>query len=131
MTTKPTVAVVDDDQIYRLTMTKLLQSTELVNTILQFENGKLVLEYLEKNNNSQLLPDIILLDINMPIMNGWGVLEGYKKIQPMLKKQPQIYMVSSSSNEEDIAKVKSYGFVKDYIVKPIRRDGLLELLKLY
>lgn len=130
MITKPIIAVVDDDQIYRLTMNKLLQSTNLVDSVLEFENGKLILQYLQEHNKTKQLPDIILLDINMPIMDGWGVLEGYKKILPTLSKQPKIYMVSSSSHEEDMAKVRLYNFVSDYIVKPIRRDGLLELLKI-
>lgn len=129
MPTKPIIAVVDDDKIYRLTMERLLQSTNLVKTVLEFENGKFMLQYLQEYNNSQPFPDIILLDINMPIMDGWGFLKGYAKLLPTLKKKPKIYMVSSSSNEEDINKSKTYTFVIDYIVKPIRKDGLLKILK--
>ena len=66
MSLLPIIAVVDDDTIYRRTVQKLLQSTELIENVLVFENGYFILDYLQNKENEQQLPDIILLDINMP-----------------------------------------------------------------
>uniref|UniRef100_UPI0025E6C08B response regulator n=1 Tax=uncultured Flavobacterium sp. TaxID=165435 RepID=UPI0025E6C08B len=67
----------------------------------------------------------ILLDVNMPIMNGWQFLEEFSKISATLPKMPTIYMISSSNNEVDIEKAKGFnGTVKDYFLKPICKEDI-------
>ena len=128
MNNLPFIAVVDDDPIYRLTIQKLLESTGVVGKILEFENGYPILRYLQDHLND--LPDIILLDINMPGMGGWDFLNAYEKILSTLSKRPKIYIVSSSSNDQDIAKAKTYTCVTNYITKPIKKDNLIKQLNL-
>lgn len=130
MSVLPIIAVVDDDAVYRRTVQRLLQSTELIENVLTFENGHFILDYLQNEENEQQLPDIILLDINMPQMNGWAFLDAYEKLKPKLSKSIRIYMVSSSSNKEDIDKTKTYTCVASYIFKPFSKKDLFQVLNL-
>ncbi len=126
----PFIAVVDDDAIYRLAIKELLKSTGLVNHVLEFESGKPILNYLRQVKTPTEIPDIILLDINMPEMNGWDFLDAYEKIQDTLSKKAKIYIVSSSSNDQDILKARTYTCVTNYIVKPVRKSDLIKELEL-
>ena len=74
------------------------------------------------------LPDVIFLDINMPVMNGWQFLDEYHKILEQFKKPIYIYMVSSSVDDCDIQRSKEYSGVTDYIVKPINKIKYQELI---
>ncbi len=131
MSLLPIIAVVDDDTVYRRTVQKLLQSTELIENVLAFENGYFVLDYLQNQKNAEQLPDIILLDINMPQMDGWAFLDAYDKLKPELSKDIRIYMVSSSSSKEDINKAKTYNSVASYISKPFSKKDLFQVLNLH
>lgn len=75
------------------------------------------------------MPDVIFLDINMPIMNGWQFLEQFKQIQPKIDKEITIYLVSSSFDDRDINRSKEYTEVTDYIIKPVKRSNLLSVLR--
>ncbi|HPH99576.1 MAG TPA: response regulator [Chitinophagaceae bacterium] len=131
MSLLPIIAVVDDDTVYRRTVQKLLQSTELIENVLAFENGYFVLDYLQNQKDAEQLPDIILLDINMPQMDGWAFLDAYDKLKPELSKDIRIYMVSSSSSKEDINKAKTYNSVASYISKPFSKKDLFQVLNLH
>jgi CheY-like chemotaxis protein len=131
---KHNVCLIDDDKIYQFTARKILESTGLAKNILSFYNGKEAIGFFqEKQNNSKdELPDVIFLDINMPVMNGWQFLDEYQKLNSSLKSAITIYMVSSSVDDSDIQKSKEYSTVAEYIVKPITRiryQQLIEQLK--
>ena len=92
-------------------------------------NGLEAIETIrEKLNLGVNMPDLILLDINMPIMNGWQFLDEYHKLMERFKKPIYIYMVSSSVDDCDIQKSKEYSGVTDYIVKPINKIKYQELI---
>ncbi|MFT6828560.1 MAG: CheY-like chemotaxis protein, partial [Roseivirga sp.] len=73
------------------------------------------------------LPEIILLDLNMPVMDGWQFLDQF--VQIPTKKKTTIYIVTSSIDPEDLNRAKSYEAVTNYLVKPINIDTLTEILK--
>lgn len=124
------VALVDDDSIFQLTASRMLKSTHLTSSVLQFLNGEEALRYLNENShNATILPDILLLDINMPYVDGWMFLSDYAELKLKLKKEILIYMVSSSIDPADINRAKANHSVKDYLVKPISREGFEQLLK--
>ena len=75
------------------------------------------------------MPDIILLDVNMPIMNGWEFLQAYKSIQHSMPKDIQIFLVTSSVDDADFRYAQQFTTVQDYIVKPISKDRMSELLQ--
>jgi CheY-like chemotaxis protein len=89
-----------------------------------------VLAYLNENkNNYNELPDIIFVDLNMPIMNGAMFLSKFAKLRPALVKHIDIYVVSSSIDPADIAVSKNYSFVLDYITKPITKSMLRKIVQ--
>ncbi len=127
---KHNVCLIDDDKIYQFTARKILESTGLAKNILSFFNGKEAIDFFLENHHKELdqLPNIIFLDINMPIMNGWQFLEEYYRLNSKLQKAITIYVVSSSVDDTDIQKSKQYTIVKDYLVKPINRIRYQQLL---
>ncbi|MFT7352059.1 MAG: CheY-like chemotaxis protein [Flavobacterium sp.] len=115
------VYIVDDDVVFHLIMKKLFQKTNLKLSTNYFKNGLEALEKLKsQNSDTDEIPDLILLDINMPICDGWQFLEEFKNISESVKNRIKIYLVSSSDNEADISKSKHYqGIVEKYYFKPM------------
>jgi len=125
----PLVALVDDDSIFQFTATRLIESAKLAKEILHFENGNEALQYLEKNAaNSDLLPDFLFLDINMPIVDGWMFLEDFEILKTKLVKEFPIYMVSSSIDPRDMSRAREFSEVKDFVIKPVTIERFSELL---
>jgi CheY-like chemotaxis protein len=120
--------IIDDDEIYLFTVKRVLEMHKLSDTVLEFRNGQDAIDFFSKHqHNQKALPDVILLDINMPVMNGWEFIEEFRKLQPVIAKPMNLYVVSSSVNSSDIDKAKSYPNVDDYLVKPISHAQLKEI----
>ncbi|WP_055442454.1 response regulator [Lacinutrix himadriensis] len=121
--------IVDDDDIYQFTIKKTIKSLNIAKNIIAFSDGEEALNFMIENlNNDEELPDVILLDINMPIMDGFQFMEEYIKIKPKLGKKIIIYMVSSSVDTSDIERAKKISEVSDYIIKPIKENQLTTIL---
>lgn len=124
-----TIWVIDDDFIYQTIINKLIQKTAVFSAHSSYMNGKEAIVALNKilidDYDTNLLPDIILLDINMPVMDGWEFMEEIKKIKSKIKKQISIYIVSSSIAIEDKNKSKTFPEIVGYIPKPISANDLL------
>ncbi len=124
------VCVVDDDEIFQFTMNLSLTSISSVGKVRIFDDGLEAIDFMLDNiNEQQELPDIIFLDINMPVMDGFQFMEEYIKIKPKVGKKITIYMVSSSVDPVDIEKAKLISDISDYIIKPIKQDQLKLLLE--
>lgn len=120
--------IVDDDDVYIYGIKKMLQKNPLCKKLKVFHNGEEALEFFKDlTNNPKDIPDIIILDINMPIMDGWEFLEEFIPLRPKLHKEVVIYMVSSSIDKHDIDRAKSISAISDYIIKPITEDKLKDL----
>ena len=95
-----------------------------INTML-FSDGEQAINFILDNlNQENNFPDVIFLDIDMPIMDGFQFMEEYIKIKPRVGKKITIYMVSSSLDPVDIGRAQKISAISDYIVKPI---GLVRL----
>jgi CheY-like chemotaxis protein len=119
------IGLVDDDEIYKFTVQKTLEIRNLAKKILPFSDGEEALKFLSDNiNNVDELPDLIFLDINMPIMDGFQFMDEYVKFHPKISKKITIYMVTSSVDPVDYKKAKNYAEISDFIVKPIYPEEL-------
>lgn len=123
------VCIVDDDDVYQFTMKISLKSFTSVNKILAFFNGEEAMNFMLDNLHTESeLPDVIFLDINMPIIDGFQFMEEYAKIKPEVGKKITVFMVSSSVDPIDIERAKKISEISDYIIKPIRENQLKTIL---
>lgn len=117
--------IIDDDEIYLFSVKKVIELNNFSGKIIAFRNGQEALEYFVNSQQDQAgLPDVILLDINMPVMNGWEFIEAFRKIRPSISKDIMLYVVSSSVDKSDVDKARSFTAVNDYLVKPITASQL-------
>jgi two-component system chemotaxis response regulator CheY len=118
--------VVDDDKIYHFLIKKLLKKNNIDINPCFFENGQEAINGLKsKINNNESTPDLILLDINMPVLDGWQFLEEFKNIKSFIKNEIAIYIISSSDNLTDKNRAKDFDEeIKDYYLKPVTGDAI-------
>lgn len=121
--------IVDDDEVFQFTIRIILKTITAVGDITVFYNGLDAINFILNNVNNQTdLPDVIFLDINMPVMDGFQFMEEYIKITPKLDKKITIYMISSSVDPIDIEKAKEIKEITNYIIKPIRENQLMAII---
>lgn len=119
------IALIDDDPIINLIHTKVIsKSTD--HQVIVYTNAQTAVEQFCAwlNSSPDLLPDIILLDINMPMMDGWEFLDAFQNIPVDARANCKVFMLTSSINNEDIEKSKTYKTVLDFISKPLTPEKL-------
>ena len=124
------ICIIDDDDVYQYTITNAIKKNSIVKKILVFSDGKEGIDFLIDNiANVEDIPDIIFLDINMPIMDGWQFLEQYVKLKPRVGKKVTIYMISSSVDPIDVKRAKAMSEISDYLIKPIKSEQVSEIIE--
>lgn len=121
------ILIIDDDEINNFIAGKLIKKIRentVVNTCL---NGLEGINYIKSKIDTDDFPDVIFLDINMPIMNGWEFLDLYSELNSEIKKKVTINMLSSSVYNEDIEKAKLYPAVSTFISKPLTIEKIQNL----
>lgn len=125
-----TLCIVDDDSVFQFITQKVVEKTRLVRNIKVFSNGLEAIEFLKSvREDPEALPDVILLDLAMPVLNGWDFLEEYVALRPSLGKQIVLYIVSSSIDPKDIERARSISEVTDFIIKPVTRDKFVAMVE--
>lgn len=126
---KINLLVIDDDDINIFIIKKIVEKTGYDIDMVAKSNGQLAIDYVNDTlaNNVDKFPNLILIDINMPVMNGWEFVEAYSTIGGT--PESDLYILSSSVYENDIEKTKSYPNVNGFISKPLSIERLTELLK--
>ena len=119
------ILIIDDDHVNNFIFSKIIKSSGISEDVETAMNGKSALKAINDTIAAkQKLPDIIFLDINMPVMNGWQFLEKYKELPECIKEHIKLYMLSSSVSHQDLEKAKEYEDVVDYISKPLTKEIL-------
>jgi CheY-like chemotaxis protein len=117
--------IIDDDAIFVFVLKKLLEKNGNFGNMIDFKNGNDAIDILFSKESE--LPCVILLDLNMPIIDGWQFLDQLEDSE--LKDQLNVYIMSSSIDRTDIEKSKTYSIVKDFISKPVNADKLNKILE--
>lgn len=119
------ICIIDDDQIYQIIVRKIVAKAEIFNKVACYENSNEALTDLRSSETS--LPNLILLDINMPGMDGWEFLTALQHHRPNLHNETSIYIVTSSISECDRQKALSLPIVSGFISKPLSVAKLKEI----
>ncbi len=129
------VLLIDDDFATNFINKKIIQKTNITEHIQVALNGKEAIDYLckqgkfESVNDEFPQPQLILLDINMPVMDGWEFIEAYKNLNLENKEDIIVVMLSSSFNPADKSKAESIVEIAAFKQKPMSRDALYEIIE--
>ena len=124
--------LIDDDTLANYINSRLIER-HLQSKPILYTDAKSALSQIRVWNNTdvKLLPSLIFLDIEMPIMNGWEFLEEFKKLPDTVLKKCKIIMLTTSIDEDDVKRAKSYDSVIDFISKPLTVHHFNELFKIW
>lgn len=123
------ILLIDDDPIFVFLIKKTLQTIDNTLMIDIFSDGEKAIDYIYAIKESRLLlPDIIFLDLNMPILDGWGFLDQYSLISEQLSKKIELYILSSSISPEDVRHASDYPVILDYLIKPLEKSRIADIL---
>lgn len=127
MKTIDLACIIEDESVHLLIIKKNLELTGLIKNTLVFENGKdAFLTLKEMIQNNEKLPEIIFLDLNMPVWDGWRFLDEFTQIP--IENKITIYILTSSNREEDLKRAESYQLNDKYLIKPIKQHQIKEVL---
>lgn len=122
---------IDDDPIVLMLNDLILREQLFCQTLIKIDKAELGLEYFEEQSKlpseNQLLPALIFLDINMPVMDGWEFLEEFTKKFQQFHDQIKVIILSSSVNPADLEMAEHHPLVIGFMPKPL---GELELTNL-
>lgn len=120
--------LIDDNEIDQLLHKKIIE-LNIPNAIITQYNGAQEALLAINQTNPTIETAIMLLDIKMPVMDGFQFLEAYENLDNSIKAQYQIYMLSSSSNQFDISKATNNKHVQGMITKPLSQHNLITILQ--
>lgn len=122
------VMIVDDNDTDNFISKRIIEITKFAKDVEIKNSGKSALEYLEKHKDNIIrLPDIIFLDINMPIVDGFVFLYEFEKFSETIKGKCRVIILSSSDNKRDIDKIVNNDHVVKFITKPLTEKALSEI----
>lgn len=122
------VMLVDDNDTDNFISRRIIELTHFAQHVEVKNSGKSALEYIaEHQNDPDKLPEIIFLDINMPIVDGYVFLYEFETFPPLVKEKCKVVILSSSDNKRDIDKLINNDRVIKYITKPLTEQELEEI----
>jgi CheY-like chemotaxis protein len=125
------VMLIDDNETDNFIHKRVIELTGFSKNIVVKNSGKSALEYIESHkSNIANLPDVIFLDINMPIVDGFVFLFEYENFPEEVKQKCKIAILSSSDNKRDIDRIVDNEYVINFITKPLSEEALADLKKI-
>ncbi|WP_116770790.1 response regulator [Maribacter litoralis] len=126
----PLVWIIDDDDISKYVMKRYLNQLS-VTRIIDFPDSLQPLKFIQDNvRSTDELPDIIFLDLHMPILNGFDFIKDFQKVASQIEKDIKIVMLTSSINAEDVEIAKSFPEISNYFIKPIKHRDLEKIMNI-
>ena len=125
---KRKIAIIDDDEVFHLIIQKQLEMKSISCDLLKFYNGEGAINFFKENlGENGNLPELVMLDVNMPVKDGWGFLEEFNQLPSEFRKSIKIYMVTSSVIQSDIDRATDHEDVVEFVSKPITNEKLEEI----
>jgi len=122
------VLLVDDDEATNYINQYIINEADFAEHVKVVGNGQKALDYLKSNNDDEYLrPNLIFLDMNMPVMNGWEFLEQYKQLEEELQSERVVVMLTTSLNPDDKANAERTESINHFMNKPLTVEMLREL----
>ncbi len=126
------IMLIDDDEVNNFICEETIRESDLGVEITTYTSAEKALRFIQANNTDPLkLPDLIFLDINMPIMNGWDFIRAYRELTIPDDLRPAIIMLTSSLFEKDKDRAKQYEEIADFITKPLTTERLYTIAEKY
>ena len=123
------IILIDDDETTNLLNRRMVKKMEITDEVVLFSDGKLAMDYLTSlEGKFDDLPELIFLDVRMPVMGGFDFLDAYIELKQSKAQKTKIIMLSTSLRDEDMNKAKSFG-VADYVAKPLNKALVSSLIK--
>jgi CheY-like chemotaxis protein len=121
------VFLIDDDDVFVFLTKKIIERSGADVSLSVFSNGQEGIEYIKGiAADEDLLPDVILLDLNMPVMDGWEFLNAYQELE--LARNIALYIVTSSISPYEVERAKHIKEVQEFIVKPIAKEKFIDII---
>jgi len=120
------ILLVDDDNVHHVVTSMLIKRLPFEVESSKAMDGREAIDQIKANLDNP--PDLVLLDLNMPVMNGWEFLEEIDNLKHLMPRQPIICILSSTIAPDDIERSMSYSNVHSFISKPLLRNDMINLL---
>ena len=115
--------LIDDNELDNFIHKKIIESEKFAGNVLIHSSAQTALDYLKKNSqNSELVPDVIFLDIIMPGMDGFGFLDEFDKLDDSVRKKPRVIMLSTSESFKDLNRANQNKYVRKFLNKPLTAE---------
>lgn len=126
------ILLIDDDIATNFISKKVIERVSITSHIETVLNGREAIDYLTKDGKYKNLdcpkPQLILLDVNMPIMDGWEFIEMYKKLDENYKANIKIIMLTTSLNPDDKKRAEKVAEISEFRYKPLTVDIFNEII---
>lgn len=126
----PDFIVIDDSRLDCFIYEKIIQNIcGQSKTVISFSEASKALDFIKKSPvTGNAIPTVVLLDIQMPVMNGFDFAEAFEKLSFQHKSGYAIFMVSSSTNESDRIRIGNYPSIRELYKKPLNKNIISELI---
>ncbi len=123
--------LIDDNEIDNLINQKMIEAASITDNIYTHTGAKSAIEFLKNMEKmdvaDKVLPDVIFLDIDMPLMDGFQFLDEFENLSPATRKKCKIIMLTSSINPQDFNRSKKYPNVRLYLNKPLSHENIMKI----